>query len=515
MTLKEICEHLPDLVGDIHKSDRESSLAALASLLMRPEIQSNNIRIEGLVHLVDAYAEGHGKPKTSTVSSWFEKFGSSIGYLEDPAEDIFVGYVGTSNGGYRVLEGVWEGNSFYTEIVIRAVEKIPADNIREELIGPSYALLNLSDLLSERAGLDRYQSGNEIKHDQLPSHIAGSVYGNRKQVMLTDKDLADAEISKEQLIPFIKNERVSRETNFLEDSSLHRQPLLEVENGLVCILPTAIGMAVRLYVITSLNSWGLLHRFQRAICEVYSEFFEDQSILGYPPKMPIGPMAPSVFSGGFIQEFDKGRFLHFCPIVPSIDRIPEGGMLSIPPKDIDLGEYIDQQCTSACDAVSKDQNFVEILHLICIGGVGEGINTGLAEQKDLRSRVVTIPAHDLRVLSDLQDFDLLEIIRVLDMRDQDRAQGIDTININGFMNLVGWLRANDGFTLPPHIEGIELGDGIPFMMNFDSNMQRNLRIEAYSARDTHYTTYVDGGKMKGFQYMLSLLCGAATGCGYW
>jgi len=63
MTLKEICEHLPDLVGDIHKSDRESSLAALASLLMRPEIQSNNIRIEGLVHLVDAYAEGHGKPK--------------------------------------------------------------------------------------------------------------------------------------------------------------------------------------------------------------------------------------------------------------------------------------------------------------------------------------------------------------------------------------------------------------------------------------------------------------------
>ena len=361
MTLDEICEHLPELVNDIRKSDRESSLATLGSLLLQPEIQSNNIRVEGLVHLVDAYADGHGKPKTSTVSSWFEDFGSFIGSLEDPAEDIFVGYVGTAGGGYRALEGFWEGNSFYTEIIIRAVEKIPADNIREELTRPSYALLKLSDLISERAKLHRYQAGNDIKQNRLPSSVASSVFGNRKKVILTDKDLAKAGITKEHLRPFIKNERVSSETDFLEDSSLHRQPLLEVENGLICILPTAIGMAIRLHVITTLHSWGLQHHFQRAICAVYSEFFEDQSILGHPPQVPIGPMAPGVFSGGFIKEFDTGRFMHFLPIVPPIDGIAEEGMLCISPPNMDLSEYMDQQCLSAYDAVSGKENFVEIL----------------------------------------------------------------------------------------------------------------------------------------------------------
>lgn len=494
MTLDEICEHLPELVDDIRKSDRESSLAALASLLLQPEIQSNNIRIEGLVHLVDAYADGREKPKTSTVSSWFDEFGSFIGALEDPAEDIFVGYIGTSSGGYRALEGFWEGNSFYTEIVIRAIEKIPADSIREELTRPSYALLKLSDLISERAKLHRYQPGNDIKQKQLPRGIASSVYGNRKKVILTDKDLAKAEISKEQLRPFIKNERVSSETDFLEDSPLHRQPLLEVENGLICILPTAIGMAIRLHVINTLHSWGLQHHFQRVICAVYSEFFEDQSILGHPPEVPIGPMAPGVFSGGFIKEFDTGRFLHFLPIVSPIDEIVDKGMLCISPPNMDLSEYMDQRCLSAYDAVSGKESFVEILHLICIGGVGAGLITSLTEQKNVESRVVMVPAHDLRILSELQDFDLAEIIRILDMRDQDRDQGLDTINLNGFMNLAGWLKANDGFTLPPHISGVELGDGIPFMMNFDSNMQRNLRIEAYSARDTHRVSFVDGSQ---------------------
>lgn len=494
MDLTEIGKSLPHLLRDIRKSDRTSSLAALGSLLTEPEIQSNTLRIEGLIHLVDAYADGNGKPTTSRVSSWFEKFGSFVGHLEDPAEDIFVGYVGTAYGGYRLLEGGWEGNNFYTEIVLRAVEKIPADNIKEELLGPVHALLKLSDLLMERAGLHRYQQGNDLKQFHLPPAIAGSIYANLQRAVLTAEQLTDAGISKEQLTPFIKNERVSLETDFLAGSELHRRPLLENSGGVICVLPTAIGMAIRLFVIQKLTAWGLLHNFQRVICAVYSKFFEDQDIIERPPQVPIGPVAEGIFSGGFIKQFDVGRYLHFIPIIPSMEGIAEKGMLSVPEINVALGEYIDRRCSDACDTVYEENGFVEIIHLVCVGSVGEGANTRLTDQKMKQSRVVTIAAHDLRTLSDIQDFDLSEIVRVLDMRDQDRKQGIETVNINGFMNLVGWLRANDGFTLPPNIEDIELGDGSPFMLNFDSNMQRNLRIEAYLARDAHHAVYIDGSQ---------------------
>ena len=103
-----------------------------------------------------------------------------------------------------------------------------------------------------------------------------------------------------------------------------------------------------------------------------------------------------------------------------------------------------------------------------------------------------------------KDFDLAEIVRVLDMQDQDREQGINVMNINGFMNLVGWLRANDGFTLSPHIEGVEMGGGLPFMLNFDSNMQRNLRAEAYTARDAHHAKFIDGTQSLVWLYGQSL-----------
>ena len=73
------------------------------------DIQSNALRIEGLVHLVDAYASGLRKPTSSKVSSWFAELGSIIGHLEDPAEDIFTGYVATADGDYRVLEGWGRG----------------------------------------------------------------------------------------------------------------------------------------------------------------------------------------------------------------------------------------------------------------------------------------------------------------------------------------------------------------------------------------------------------------------
>lgn len=494
MTLEELSGQLPELLGDIRKSERKTSLAALGALLLQPDLQSNSLRIEGLVHLVDAYANGSDCPTDAALSSWFEQLGLYVGHLEDPAEDVFVGYVGTSVGGFRVLEGLWEGNSFYTEVVLRAVEKIPADDIKNTLLRPAYTLLRLSEILAERTCVKRYQMGSDLNHDELPKEIAKCVCGNSNLVTITNEELSAAGIDKGLLRPFIRSERAGVETNFLENSILHKQPLLDVEDGVMLVLPTAVGMAIRLFVITSLDSWGLLPNFQRVLCAIYAEFFEDQSLLGRSAKVPMGPIGNDIFSGGLIEEFDEGRYFHFLPIIPSLNGISERGMVNVSELRMHLGEHVDEQCASAFETVAQQDGFVEIVHIICIGGVGEGITIPLSAKDTEQSRKVTLSAHDLRTLSDLQDFDLAEIIRVLDMRDQDREHGISVMNVNGFINLVGWLRANDGFTLPPHIEGVELGDGLPFLLNFDSNMQRNLRAEAYSTRDAHYETFVDGSQ---------------------
>lgn len=142
--------------------------ATFAGLLTVPELQSNCIRLEVLVHLSLALGGGNRKPNNKIVSRLFTEFGNGIaGRQEDPAEDVFVSLIRTPRGNFRVLEGVWESAGFYLQRIVNALELIPVgaryDDVRETV----YGLLRLSDAVCGRAKLSRYQLGNEIPQENF------------------------------------------------------------------------------------------------------------------------------------------------------------------------------------------------------------------------------------------------------------------------------------------------------------------------------------------------------------
>ncbi len=72
-----------------------------AGLLTVPELQSNCIRLEALVHVSLALGRGSQKPTNKIVSSLFTDLGKGTpGRHEDPAEDVFVSLISTPRGNY-------------------------------------------------------------------------------------------------------------------------------------------------------------------------------------------------------------------------------------------------------------------------------------------------------------------------------------------------------------------------------------------------------------------------------
>lgn len=509
MNLKDIRQRAPDLVASIEECDRDTTLAVLGALSIDASLHANGVRLDALIHLVSICSNGNRGPEISELQTWFSLIGDMVGHLEDPAEDFFTSYVVSADGGFITYEGLWEGNAFYTERLVAAVEKIPDENLRESILAPIIALLRLSDAIADRRGCVRYTEGCEYPLDELTESAATSALSSSKLLFFSDDELIEYDINPKDLSLFeLDVELLNNVEDILfSETPLHRWPIKRWGDGILCILPSSFGLAIRLFAVRRLAVKGLLLPFQRTVCGEYSKFYSNLTLLQPPRSVPIGPMGERIYSGGFIRKFDEGRYLHFIPIISDLNNICAGVHKLSEDGEI-YGQKVAELRQDALNRVKKKDDFVEILHLVSTAGLGEGCAFEMLGDWPESSRMVHIAPHDLELLEFLEQFDLFEIIRILDMQDEDSRQGLRLTHVNGFINLIGWLRANEGYALPPNIDDVEL-DGLPFMLNFDSNMQRKLRLEAYDARDPHCAQYVDGSYIEVQQYGKSVFAGPA------
>ena len=161
--LQDIADGHPEIIARLSKLNPVQTATAFGSLLTIPELQGNCFRIETLVHLTLMVAKGRDKPPKSFIRTAFRALGDGFcGRMEDPSEDVFVGTVRTPRGNFRVLEGIWEGNSFYLQHFLNVIEAMPDGSGYDELRDCVYALLTLSDLVCKLAQLERHQLGAEV-----------------------------------------------------------------------------------------------------------------------------------------------------------------------------------------------------------------------------------------------------------------------------------------------------------------------------------------------------------------
>jgi hypothetical protein len=179
-----------ELLRTVEALDPVKAASTFAGLLTVPELQSNCFRLEALVHLCLAFAQGNQKPTGAFVAQLFAEFGKGqCGRVEDPAEDVFVTLIVTPRGDFRVLEGTWESAGFFLQRIVNVVERMPREGGYEELRESIYALLALSDLVCERAGLTRYQLGNTSRLKTLPQELADAGSAMRRIVRFSSDEL--------------------------------------------------------------------------------------------------------------------------------------------------------------------------------------------------------------------------------------------------------------------------------------------------------------------------------------
>src|SRR5258708_36535040 len=112
-----------DLIEELGTFDPFKLASMFGGLLTTPELQSNCLRLEALVHLALAFGDSKRKPSAKFLSHCFSVLGEGpAGWLEDPAEDVFVRSIARARVNFRVLEGLWESAGFFLHRFMNGVQ---------------------------------------------------------------------------------------------------------------------------------------------------------------------------------------------------------------------------------------------------------------------------------------------------------------------------------------------------------------------------------------------------------
>jgi len=150
----------PDLRRRMQSLDPSAAAVSFGGLLTVPELGPNAIRVEAMVHAALALGRGSGRPDVSLAAEAFRHLGAGhCGRMEDPSEDVLVGAVRTSQGNFRVLQGIWEGSCFYLQRFLDVTETMPRGADFDAIQSAVTALLRLSEAVCERGSLRRFELG--------------------------------------------------------------------------------------------------------------------------------------------------------------------------------------------------------------------------------------------------------------------------------------------------------------------------------------------------------------------
>lgn len=471
--------------------------AAFGALLTVPELQSNCVRLEMLAHQALALGKGGKKPNAQGIANQFrESGGGKAGRLEDPAEDVFVAYVRTAQGGYRVLEGIWESAGFYAQRFVNVIESMPPAPQFNRIRDSVYALLQLSELVCDRAGLDRYQLGGAVPRETIPKLLLDRLPSIKRRSWFTRADLEAEGIAIDALQPFIFNpsQRKVLLKESLGHSPLERRPLAMDGDDLVVVLPTAVTAALRRYVIETVRALGVHEAFLANLGRDYTRLIESLPLFSDWTGADLHfHRSESLALAGAATSVDQGRYLNLLLILDPLDGFDGEGLVGRNPDNPQAGAQIAHWVADVQASARQQPGFVDGLTLLVICGVGRSVGFSLPPLEAADWRVQLISAADLATLGWTDGFDALTFWRLLDTKDATEHAGVSVQNINGILNLVAWARSQGGQMVPDGDLPDDFADGERHsLLMVPQTGLRDLRHEVATDYDLHMQRDVEG-----------------------
>lgn len=481
----------------LRRVDGVRAAATFGGLLTETRLQPHSLRLEALVHFAIADGTGNKVLTYSDLKGCFASIGGgSCGALEDPPEGLFVELVRTPRGQFRILPGIWEASGFFLQRVMNLLEGTPAGPGYDDIRDSCYALLRLSELVCERAGLERYAAGARRSLDHLPHDLGLAGAEFRDRVAFTTDDLHNAGISLHQLAPFVLNP-ADRDKVLKADfgaTELERRPLVVADGRVYLVLPTAVSPAIRRALVEALGTGGLADAFQRALAQEYAALFSEIRLLG--GRTARGIRFQRV-AGGLIasisSEVDEGRYLQYIFLVEDLAGFDATALAGPTPDPTAAAPAIDEFIRQGTAAATSRPNFQCGIILVVGCGIGRPTMLAFGGSDDPRFRIEGLSAADLETLSWLRGFKPLSLFRILDAQERLEQTGARLFNLNGLLNLVGWSRALDGH-LAPHgaLEDGSVDDDTQLLIMVDQDAQRNLREEVAMGWDAHIERDISG-----------------------
>lgn len=488
----EISKENKALVRDLAQYDPAHAIPVLAGLLTMPQIQSNCIRLEVLAILAVIHCKGKKKANVGQAVRWFKQIGkSSIASGEDDAEDVFVSLVQNQSGNYRMLEGIWESAGFYTQRFSDVLDLMPNEKVYNEIRRAFYALLKISDIVCERSNLKRYQLGSDVVVQKLDPKIVPSKDQLMDRVTISFKELKLAGIALDDIRPFIfvppEQEKLLSEC--LGEATLERFPLLvNGQKNQVVVYPTAISVAARQFVIDRMFEIGLADNFEAALAGIYKKVLFETPLLGGPLRSPIRWMrAGDHYWSCFYMSVDKGYYASFHFFMPSIKVHKDGGFKTLfHDEEGKISEVIKKSIDDSVEDLEKKEDFKEGLIFTVGCGWGKGAAMRGIDVKHSKWSYESISVADLVRLSWLSDISPSYIWRVQHGLEAIARSGVEILNPNGLLNLIAWVRNNDGHFVPhSQLREGRVSPERPLLLNPPLNGLREVRASSDTGFDRH------------------------------
>jgi hypothetical protein len=430
---------------------------AVGGLLTKPQNQPATFRLEALAALAAAYAEGEKQPTAAHLRGWLNGalLQDPIGQFEDPVEDVFVSNVPSWDGNARLFDGLWGDNDIGVEALVWSVMKLKDRPWAATALDSCMALLRLSEEVAARAGVERYAMSDGSPRRPLRIVTADLDVCSR-HVLFTVADLFGLGLRAHRLKPFalMPEHRAAMSGEAIGACGLQRRPLVWNGSEMIVALPTAIGAAIRLYVLEQARSAGDLDEVAAIIRDTQFSEIHEFGLTGLRARTI---RQPELFAGNcydLVARFDEGAYLHLIYVGDEPAQILDQGLRSL---QIVPGAVVARAGEVAARFTVED-DYRRGLTLVVHGGVGRGSAIPFKDAPPASWRRVAMEYGDFARISWEHGFDALRIWKVIDQEERLPERGYQVRNVNGFANLYGFLWSRHMEMVPDDASpgGIEL-----------------------------------------------------------
>jgi hypothetical protein len=483
----------PDFAREVQRYHPVRSAIAIGQLLLRPEFQSNCLRIEALTHILLSCGNGTQVPDSNTIADWFDVItGGYLGRMEDPSEDVFVGSVFYGRN-CRILEGVWTGATFYLQrfLDLPSVTGTYALASRPALQG----LLRISEEVIGRAGQPAHVVGAAYPHSKFPRDLLRLANPDSNILTFSPNDLNELGIRIEDLQNFIFDLEKRSELHLQHpgNTDLERRPLIWDGSELHLALPTAVSVAIRRSVIEAATASNQLVETAEALGRTYEQILRQTPFVGGSPNAPIQfTKAGSDLSyAAVVQQVDAGTYFNFVFVLDDFENLGIENFNSIGDaagRDLSaFGALISQLHRSA----EGTPGYRSRRTLLILCGWGRRLLVPVVESSEF-SAIEVLDIYDFWTLSWVNQMSPLKLWRILDGRDALAAAYVELQNTNGLLNLVAWSSHLKGH-LVPHAQLPKEFDGkAPTFISIVQNGLRDVREDVARRWNVHRVVDPDG-----------------------